>query len=477
VSTQRRLSTGRKLLFAVVVTAVTLAAVNGVIEWAEQRAWIQTHRADDAVQFVEAPLFKKDEGVYSTTRYAKSSLVPSTFASEKGDGWRMFVLGGSFIMGSPYVDLADATSMPVAGADEETGIPGWLQAQLASRFPDTRIEVVNAAAGGQNSGRVKDIVSEVLELQPDVLLVCSGNNEGSIAPGRVREQLHRLGGYRLLQKVLLDEQPSERPYFTPQDPDSNAIGEQFERNLRDIATSTAAAGIPVLLCTLPINLSYIGLEPGHILSGRDWPHLTGPCYEGIALFDSGRYQQALEPLQICSRQPESTQPPPLAALLAMVELELGRVDSDTLLTLQEARGACITEGIRHFYANRYKKAAEHLKTCDEVDEALLWLGLAEQRLGNAEEARKLLRQHVELIPRNRCRPSFNAVIREIAAGHEHIHLVDLEAAADRRSPGSIPGRNLFLDYCHMHWKGYAAMASEFLDMLMEQGLGPAEKPG
>jgi len=472
VSRERRLSTGRKILFAVLVTALALLVVNGVIEWAEQRDLIDTHRADDGVQFVEAPLFKKDEGVYSTTRYAENSLVASTFVADKGEGWRMFVLGGSFIMGSPYVDLADVTSMPVARPNEETGIPGWLQSQLASRFPDTRIEVVNAAAGGQNSGRVKDIASEVLALDPDVLLVCSGNNEGSIAPTRVREQLHRLGGYRLLQKVLLDEQPSERPYFTPQDPDSTAIREQFERNLRAIVASTAGADIPVLLCTLPINLSYIGLEPGHILSGRDWPHLTGPCYEGIALFDSGRYEQALEPLQICSRQPESTQPPPLPALLAMVELELGRVDEDTLLTLEEARGACITEGIRHFYDDQFKRASEHLKTCDEVDEALLWIGLAEQRLGNQAEARKLLRQHVELIPRNRCRPSYNAVIREIAAAHEHVHLVDLEAAADRRSPGSIPGRNLFLDYCHMHWKGYAAMASEFLDMLMEQGLGP-----
>jgi lysophospholipase L1-like esterase len=472
VSEPRRLSLGRKLLFAAVIAVVALAALNFGVEWAEGLGLIETHRAEDVVQFVEAPLFEENEGVYSTTKYAETSLVPTTFQADKGEGWRLFVLGGSFIMGSPYVDLSNSIALPVAPANEGTGVPGWLQSRLSERFPERPVEVVNAAAGGQNSGRVKDIVAEVLDLQPDVLLVCSGNNEGSIAPGRVREQLHRLGGYRLLQKLLLEEEPRERPWFTPQDPDTAAIRSQFQHNIESIVAATAEAGVPLLLCTLPINLSYIGLEPGHILTGRDWPHLTGPCYEGIALFDNGRYEEALEPLQTCARQPESTQPPPLLALLAMVELELGRVDENTLLTLQETRGPCITEGIRRFYEQDYKGAAAHLKTCDEVDEALLWLGLCEQRLGNGEKARKMLRQHVELIPRNRCRPSLNVTIREIAAANEHVHLVDLEAAADRASPDGIPGRNLFLDYCHMHSKGYAAMAAEFFDVLVERGLAP-----
>ena len=472
MSEERSLTLGRKLLFAVLVTAAVLFGLNQGVQWAEERELLSTHRSDDAVQFVEAPLFEKDADTYSTTDYAENSIAPNSFRADKGDGWRLFVLGGSFIMGSPYIDLADSSAMPVATADEETGIPGWLQAKLSSTNAPRLIEVVNAAAGGQNSGRVKDIATEVLALQPDALFVCSGNNEGTIDPSRIREQLQRLGGYRLLQKLLADDEPAERPWFTPQDPDTEAIREQFQRNIEDIVAAAGSSGVPLLLCTVPINLSYIGLEPGHVLSGRDWPHLSGPCYEGIALFDNGRYEEALEPLQVCSRQPESTQPPPLGALLAMVELELGRIGDNTLVTLEEVRGPCITEGIRSYYKKDWQGAIRQLETCDEVDEALLWLGLSQQQLGRFERARKLLKQHVELIPRNRTRPSLNQAIRRIAAENEHVYLVDLERAADEASPGGIPGRNLFLDYCHMHWKGYAAMATEVLRVLDESGVGP-----
>ena len=472
MSEARRLSLGRKLLFAALVTAAVLFASNYAVQWAEQREILDTHRRDDGVQFVEAPLFQKDQGVYHTTPYAENSVAPTSFRADKGDGWRLFVLGGSFIMGSPYIDLADNNSLPIATADEETGIPGWLQARLAPAYAPRLIEVVNAAAGGQNSGRVKDITAEVLALQPDVLFVCTGNNEGTLAPSRIREELHRLGGYRLLQKLIANAQPAKRPWFTPQDPDTEAIREQFRHNIEAIVLATEQANIPLLLCTLPINLSYIGLEPGHVLSGRSWPHLSGPCYEGVSLFDSGRYEEALEPLQMCSRQPESTQPPPLGALLAMVNLELGRVDEDTLLTLEEVRGPCITDGIKRYYNEDWQAAIAQLQTCDEVDEALLWIGLSERKLGHPEIARQLLRQHVELVPRNRARPSLNAAIRDIAATNAHVHLVDLERAAEQSSPDGIPGRNLFLDYCHMHWNGYAAMAAKVLQVLDESGTGP-----
>jgi lysophospholipase L1-like esterase len=477
VSEERSLSLPRKLLFAALVTIAVLFVLNQTVQWAEQRQLLDTHRSDDTVQFVEAPLFENEEGVYSTTRYAENSIAPVSFQAEKGEGWRLFVLGGSFAMGSPYIDLADSNGHAVATADEETGIPGWLQANLTKAHAPRLIEVVNAAAGGQNSGRVKDIASEVLELQPDALFVCSGNNEGTIAPSRVREQLQRLGGYRLLQKLVANQEPAKRPWFTPQDPDTQAIREQFQRNIKDIVQATEQAGVPLFLCTVPINLSYIGLEPGHVLSGRDWPHLSGPCYEGIALFDNGRYEEAIEPLEVCSRQPESTQPPPLRALMAMVELELGRIEEDTLATLEEVRGTCITQGIQSYYKKDWEHAIEQLEACDEVDEALLWLGLSQQKLGQHERAKELLRQHVELIPRNRTRPSLNSAIREIAAAHDHVYLVDLERAAGEASPDGIPGRNLFLDYCHMHWKGYAAMAAEVLAVLNNSGVGPkSSKP-
>ena len=52
------------------------------------------------------------------------------------------------------------------------------------------------------------------------------------------------------------------------------------------------------------------------------------------------------------------------------------------------------------------------------------------------------------------------------------YLVDLEAAAVRMSPGGLPGKELFVDFCHMNWRGYGGMAEAVLATLAEHGLGP-----
>ena len=73
---------------------------------------------------------------------------------------------------------------------------------------------------------------------------------------------------------------------------------------------------------------------------------------------------------------------------------------------------------------------------------------------------------------SRCRPSLNRLAREIAARHDHVHLVDLEAAAERASPRGVPGPELFIDSCHMTWRGYAVMAEEVRETLERTGVGP-----
>ena len=60
-----------------------------------------------------------------------------------------------------------------------------------------------------------------------------------------------------------------------------------------------------------------------------------------------------------------------------------------------------------------------------------WIGLSRFELGESDAAKADLEQATELNPRNRCRPSFNAIIRELAESEEHVQLVDLEAAAER----------------------------------------------
>ena len=467
---RRSLGTGKSLLFAALATLAVLGIANTVVEWAESQALVDTHRPDDGVQFKDEPVYEQKGEWFRTSTYGNGSLIESRFAANKGDRWRMFVLGGSFAMGTPYV----AGETPRHG--DEGGIPSWIQARLAEAFPNAGIEVVNAAAGGQNSRRVREIALEVLQLQPDVLLVATGNNEGSLDPSLVRSQLQELGGYRLLRKLLTppaDSGDARRSWFTPQDPASDALRDQFRTHIRAILQAADAAKVPVLLATMPINLSYLGFEPGKTGTDSGWPPLGDPCQEGIERFDAGDYLAALDPLQACVAGPRSQQPPPVRSYQALAKLESGRTSPGSSQALAEDLSPCIQQGIELYYTARYEAAIGKLKSCDLVADALLWIGRSRRQLGQADLARAALYQSVELLPRNRSRPSYNEILRQEARAFSSTYLVDLAAAAEQASPDGIPGHELFLDYCHMHWAGYARMARAVLDALSQAGLGPA----
>ena len=65
----------------------------------------------------------------------------------------------------------------------------------------------------------------------------------------------------------------------------------------------------------------------------------------------------------------------------------------------------------------------------------------------------------------------------VAASSPGVTLVDLEAAASDASEGGIPGYDLFWDYCHMRWQGYAAMAHVVMNAMLEGDLLPEEASG
>jgi len=465
----RRDSKAWLVAFAAIVTIVLLVLGNEAVELAERMGLLDTQVADEVVQSADEPVFEEQDGWYRTSTYGAGSLVQARFAGDKGERWRMFVLGGSFAMGTPYVN----GEQPQHG--DEGGIPSWVQGNLSARYPN-RVEVVNAAAGGQDSRRVVEISRQALGLEPDLLLVAMGNNEGNLDAGRVRSQLRKLGGYRLLRKVLLQNRQPERSWFTPQDVDTTQLRAGFQRRLHQLLEEADTASVPVLLATMPINLSYLGFEPGKIIQGKDWPPLGGSCRDGIRAFEAQQYAAALQPLQACLDGPASQQPPPLQSYLALARLEAGGSDTAAqLAVLRRSQGECIAAGLGLYYRARYEDASRQLERCDEVAEALLWIGRSRRKLGDRDGARQALYQSVELVPRNRTRPSLNDIIRAEAAQFSDVHLVDLEAAAERVAEAvsdGIPGAEQFLDYCHMNWQGYAAMAGEVLEVLEREKLGP-----
>jgi lysophospholipase L1-like esterase len=397
----------RRVAYSLLVCGMILFLVSRGVKFLESRGWISLDTPDSSITYLVHPPYVLDGQWYVTEPLAQSTMIDSRFRAAKGDAWRMFVLGESFAMGTPYV---------VQDRDQpgEGGIASWLAADLQALYPSSPIEIINAAAGGQNSHRVRQIGEQVVRLDPDVILIATCNNEGVLPPGRVDEILHKTGAYRLLAKLTLPDVPREkRSYFTPQDPDVDAIRAAFAANLRALVEAAHQRRVDVLLCTMPVNLRYDRSdEANHLLRDTD-----------------SRY----------------VDPVPNACTMRAAERSR---NGDTAA------------------------AIEILRTCEPDLEGLRTLGMAlfaEQRYA---EAHARLSTYTELAPRNRCRPSLNQVIREQARATPWVHLVDLEAAAEAMSPGGIPGPELFLDYCHMNWAGYAAMADVVRKVLHDSGIMP-----
>jgi tetratricopeptide (TPR) repeat protein len=408
---ERRRSRLRDALFALLVTVVVLLAANQAVELLERRGVVDTRRADDTVLYVESDLFEVDpEPHYVTTDYANASgLVPARFRADKRDGWRMFLLGASFVQGSPYTFQGHGVEMP-------GGMASWLRDDLARWGFEQHVEVVNLGVGGQNSFRVAGFAEAALQYEPDVLFVATCNNEGALSPSRMREQLHKLGGYRLLTKYLSPSPgQQERPYFTPQDEDSKRLAKDYRRNIRRIIRASEEAGVPLLLGTLPINRQYTGRIDSAPIT--EVPSRYGPLDRCVA-----------EAIQEMEHNP----------------------DLDEVLAAFDG--------------------------CDQdLPDAVRWRGITLLRAGRYEEARASLDQSIELQPRNRCRPSLNAIVREEAAASANTTLVDLDAAASALVGGhGIAGEELFVDFCHMNWLGYAGMAAALLDELERSELLPAD---
>jgi tetratricopeptide (TPR) repeat protein len=208
---------------------------------------------------------------------------------------------------------------------------------------------------------------------------------------------------------------------------------------------------------------YDGLERELVMSAEE--ERLRPCLEaGVTPFDAGDFQDSILALRQCLGLPEARR------WIAMAEL---RTTGRSRLTadLESVWGPCVQGGVEELYGGSAEVAVDLLRRCDELDESLRWLGLALARSGRMDEAALALEQSTELLPRNRCRPSFNALLRRLAGEDPNVILVDLDATARAASAPLLPGRDLFVDSCHMNWRGYGLMAAQVLRKVGEAGAG------
>ena len=138
-------------------------------------------------------------------------------------------------------------------------------------------EIVNCGMGGYESGRIKDVFTEVLRYEPDLVLLLSGNNEGPEypCPGPGPELRRRRA--RLLEKFY-----SLGSSGTP--PAVRFSLKLHEERLDAMAALAAKRKVPLILFTLPVNLE---LPPPGAL-----PLENKAFAEGLYLFEKKEFAAA-----------------------------------------------------------------------------------------------------------------------------------------------------------------------------------------
>ena len=197
------------------------------------------------------------------------SPTPMRLAAHKPAGtYRIFLLGESAALGDP---------------EPAFGMGRYLQALLNERYPKTRFEVIPAAMTAINSHAVLRIARECAHHEGDLWIVYMGNNEmigpfgaitvfGTQAPPlwyvrfSLALQRTRLGQFLTNLSRKLSARAGEHGpswggmqmflnnQILPGDPRKERVYRAFEQNLQDILKTGRAAGVPIILSTVAVNL-------------------------------------------------------------------------------------------------------------------------------------------------------------------------------------------------------------------------------
>ncbi len=239
--------------------------------------------------------------------YTNTVPNPSTdvfLAQKPENGFRVFAMGGSSAAGYPYGFNGTYSRV----------VNDFLQ----DAMPDKSVEVVNVGVSAINSYTLYDQVDEIIDQEPDAILIYAGHNEfyGALGvgsnenlggfPGFVRFylKLQRLKTFMLLRSAIVDsgkwlattfgdEKYDESATLMERIVDSRSIELdspkhdlamiQFQSNLNAIIKKYQKEGIPVFIGSIASNLKdhppFVDITDGEQPSAQQTFDLAKAAYE------------------------------------------------------------------------------------------------------------------------------------------------------------------------------------------------------
>lgn len=169
----------------------------------------------------------------------------------------------------------------ICGGGESSSLTG-LAAQV---IPSWKLEHINCGMGAYNITRIAMVLDEILEYEPDAVIIFSGNNESPGSYECCAKFGHLSRRYQILKEKLKSRGAS------PFEIDRKISLKNHEQKLRNMVISAKKKGITVVLCTLPVNLN--SYAPGGIapfeneLFAKAWIKMENGDYpQAIRLFNN-----------------------------------------------------------------------------------------------------------------------------------------------------------------------------------------------
>jgi tetratricopeptide (TPR) repeat protein len=347
------------------------------------------------------------------------------------NGKRIFCLGESTMAGFPYEFNATA--------------PGLLRQRLQAMFPDRPIEVVNVGISAVGTYVVAELVDELLDYQPDLLILYDGHNEfygafgaastvgigGSPWLTRLYLTLSHYKTFVLVRNVVEDltglfsHPKAAQPGRTLM---AEVIGEQaipygspeywttidaFETNLKGMIETCRSRGVPVVLSSLVSNI-------------RDHAPFRSALQGDLDAQSRSRWDQVT-------------------------------AAGDSAMAQDN-----VAEAVR-LYTMARAIDSSHAGTLYKLAKAL-------RRAGRVSEAREMFlwAKDYDLL---RFRASEDLVRRlRFVAQATGTPLVPVDSAFEAHSEDGLIGSELMLEHLHPNIRGYALMAETFAKTIQTHGL-------
>ena len=381
-----------------------------------------------------APLFELNvaEQNYHTNHVKEPFFVADSFSATKpANEFRIFCLGGSTVQGRPY--------------RPETSFSQWLELELNATTSNRTFNVVNCGGISYASYRLRPVLREVLNYDPDLIIVATGHNE--FLEDRTYESVKSRSGIRMRLEdsaksirtvMLLRKLVGGEPRVEPTD-DSAPLPDEVETRLDD--------------------------DAGYASYHRDDVWHTQVCDEfATSVTDmAGMCKDAAVPLVMVRLGCNLRDCPPFKS---EHRADLSVADQQTWQALFD-EAAAVADRNMPMALELYQRAAS-------IDNqySLLHFRIARtlDQLGRFEEARTSYRKALdEDICPLRMPSALADRLYKIAADFS-VPLVDADSAIAAMSPQTIPGFDIYIDHVHPTIGAHQIIAAETARTLRELGI-------